>query len=771
MSKKSIFIFLSIAFCFIFTNNAAALSYQPDLTIKYDWKYVTLGGGVVNSTGDNQMAHDFIEGYKKVSYTINIYNAGDDKDKFLLWGSAGNQYWDISYTDSVGRDITSQMTSSGWTTVTLWPKEKEKINMRIIPKKGINYGQEDTFFVMAKSLSAPSKIDKVMTHLSVRFKEETKENPPQFSNPAPEKETGLSETSTVSSSQPDLEVKTCGENNYLGKNIFEAKDKIEKQISQIITNAAYGPACFNVKLTNNSAIPDSFFVKGPTVIEGNWSIDYFSFNKENQKNNINSEIIKESFSLTLNPGESQIFEIQIQPALEAINEEIEEFLIFAQSKNDINKLDYILLSIKIDTDLDKDGMSDICEKKYNLDFRNPKDGEIDIDGDGLTNQEECFYQTDPRKKDTDNDGLWDGASCEKTILYLPGSKNEHFVIAGPVLTAKGEIAREQNISFHITGNNVDYTIIKKTDDNGFAILRIPPEYLVNFGQYFIETKGNGTVWQENTFFIAPWGKIIDKKTEIGLNGAQINLFSCQGNCCQLIAQSISDENGLWDNFMVSLGNYQLKITKPGYKNFRSQIFTLKDDTLEQTISLSPVNSLGTKILLIILGLALLAILIFSIYKIWPKVSSRGELIQSFQPDGQIKLEKEEDYLGDTIYNLSGEGQTKKQYIKSDETAIFHIRIQNDGARPDKFLIRALPVETKDWQIKFFNTLHQGNEITQEIIGNGWETGTLGSGISKDIRLEIKPIGEPLAPLSLQINFISKGNPLKIDTVKAEVKII
>ncbi len=223
--------------------------------------------------------------------------------------------------------------------------------------------------------------------------------------------------------------------------------------------------------------------------------------------------------------------------------------------------------------------------------------------------------------------------------------------------------------------------------------------------------------------------------------------------------------------MVSPGNYQLKITKPGYKNFRSQIFTLKDDTLEQTISLSPVNSLGTKVLLIILGLALLAILIFSIYKIWPKVSSRGELIQSFQPDGQIKLEKEEDYLGDTIYNLSGEGQTKKQYIKSDETAIFHIRIQNDGARPDKFLIRALPVETKDWQIKFFNTLHQGNEITQEIIGNGWETGTLGSGISKDIRLEIKPIGEPLAPLSLQINFISKGNPLKIDTVKAEVKII
>lgn len=767
MWKKLIFIFLVAILCLSFTGRTLALSYQPDLTIKYGWKYLTLGKDIINTTGQEQLAHDYIKGYKSVSYLISIYNKGESKDKFLVWGSSPNQYWDVSYYDTVGRDITKEMTSSGWTTVTLWPKEKECINLKITPKKNIPYGQEDEFFVMAKSLTDPSKADKVLVHLSVRFPEEAIEaSAPQFKEPEPEIGSGSNQTLTA---QPDLEYKTCQETDYLGKNIFETKDKIKKQTSQITTNAAYGPACFNLQLTNNDAFSDTFLLKGPSLIKGNWSLDYFTFSQEN-KININDQIASESFSLTLNPGESQIFEIQIEPAREASNGEEETFLIFAQSQNDVHKIDNVLLSIKVDLDLDKDGMSDIWEEKYNLDFHNPEDSQFDPDKDGLINVNEHFYNTDPFKKDTNEDGLWDGANCQETILHLPGLKKDNLIIAGPIFLANKEIAKGQNISFHLVGKDVDFNVKEEINNNGFVTWRIPLEQLENVGHYILETQANEMVFQENSFFVGPQGQVLDKKTNEGIKGAQIELFSCQENCCYLMNQDISDEHGFWNNFLVPSGNYQLKISKSGFKDFVSPIFYLNEDSLEHKILLSPVFSLGEKIGYILLGIVLLVILLWAISKLWPKISKKAKLVSPFQPDGQIKTEKEEDYLGDTIYNLSGEGQTKEQKIKPNEKAIFHIRIQNDGARPDKFLVRCLPVETKGWQVKFFNTLHQGNEITQDILGKGWQTGTLGSGIWKDIRLEVKALSQPLSPLTVQINIISQGNPLKIDTVKAQVEL-
>ncbi len=784
--KKIIFTFLLLIFSFFLIGSAKAVSHQPDLTIQHStgwWEFETKGKDIINSTGANQMVHDHIQGYKTLVYTITIWNAGSDKDKFLLWGSKSNQYWQIIYTDSVGRDITKEITSSGWQTVTLWPGEKEEIKMKISPKKAIRYGQEDKFFVMAKSLSNPVKVDKVLAHVSIRFKEQ-KTTPSQFAQPQPK--TGAPSSAQKQAGRPDLEIKQCKEANYLGKNIFEAKDKIKKQTAQITTNLANGMACFNVKLTNIGSVADIFLFQGPTVIKGNWKINYFAITKT-KKIDITSDIIKKSYSVSLEPGKSQIFEIQITPAEEAANKEVEKFYIFAQSKNNTQNLDNALLIVKINVDLDNDGMGDIWEKKYGLDFRNPKDAEKDLDGDGLVNREEYFYRTNPKKKDSNGDGLWDGAGCLRTILYLPGKKDDHLIVAGPIFTAKGEIAKGQTISFNLTGKNVDWKTSYKINDNGLVAFRVPEDNLKNPGKYLLKTMGNEMSFQENAFFIGPWGKVLDKKTKSGIKKVQIDLFSCKEGCCQWIAHDTSQEDGSWGNFMVPPGNYQIRISNPGFKKFVSPVFYLKPDNLEHQIFLSPPVSLWAKIILIIIGIGLMGVLVWALSKLLPKAPlKKKEISLVFQPDGQIKNEKESDYLGDTIYNLTGQGQTKKQTIKSEETAVFHIRIQNDGAHPDKFIIRVgqekadiakanLPVAIpQGWQVKFFNTLYGGNDITKDIIGKGWETGMLGPGISKDIRLEARATNQKLAriiPLRLQINITSKGDPSKTDTVKAEVEFI
>ena len=64
--------------------------------------------------------------------------------------------------------------------------------------------------------------------------------------------------------------------------------------------------------------------------------------------------------------------------------------------------------INMTGDRDGDGMPDWWEKHYGLD-PGANDAAQDADGDGLTNLEEYTKHADPRKADTDGDGLADGA--------------------------------------------------------------------------------------------------------------------------------------------------------------------------------------------------------------------------------------------------------------------------------------------------------------------------------------------------------------------------
>jgi hypothetical protein len=65
------------------------------------------------------------------------------------------------------------------------------------------------------------------------------------------------------------------------------------------------------------------------------------------------------------------------------------------------------------SDMDGDGLPDSWEQEYfqNLDF----DLNDDPDNDGLTNEEEFEYKTNPNNKDTDSDGMHDGWELENEL--------------------------------------------------------------------------------------------------------------------------------------------------------------------------------------------------------------------------------------------------------------------------------------------------------------------------------------------------------------------
>jgi parallel beta-helix repeat protein len=67
----------------------------------------------------------------------------------------------------------------------------------------------------------------------------------------------------------------------------------------------------------------------------------------------------------------------------------------------------------VNNDLDGDGLPNVWETTYSLNPNDPSDANNDTDNDGLTNLQEYSNQTDPTKKDSDNDGLNDGDEVKK----------------------------------------------------------------------------------------------------------------------------------------------------------------------------------------------------------------------------------------------------------------------------------------------------------------------------------------------------------------------
>lgn len=125
--------------------------------------------------------------------------------------------------------------------------------------------------------------------------------------------------------------------------------------------------------------------------------------------------------------EPMIFQVVNQAGEAEAKTTIAEFHITFSSKNPITILDPAQFKLftepdepkgpKFDTD--KDGMPDLWEQQYGLDFLNPADAAEDPDNDGLTNLDEYLAGTDPFNTDSDGDGYDDG--FEKTFGRDPTS--------------------------------------------------------------------------------------------------------------------------------------------------------------------------------------------------------------------------------------------------------------------------------------------------------------------------------------------------------------
>ena len=141
-------------------------------------------------------------------------------------------------------------------------------------------------------------------------------------------------------------------------------------------------------------------------------------------------------------------------------------------------------------------------------------------------------------------------------------------------------------------------------------------------------------------------------------------------------------------------------------------------------------------------------------------------VASYKPDLMIKLGTETTYSGLGIINADGTNQTKSQNAAINQKVTCSFRVKNAGYLSDSFKITG-PGGGSGWSVKYID-LATGADVTSQVTGTGWLSGTMAPGTDKGVYAKIMPDSTVTSGSSktLTITAASVGNSAKIDVVKA-----
>ena len=147
---------------------------------------------------------------------------------------------------------------------------------------------------------------------------------------------------------------------------------------------------------------------------------------------------------------------------------------------------------------------------------------------------------------------------------------------------------------------------------------------------------------------------------------------------------------------------------------------------------------------------------------------RGTLsvaLAAHQPDLTIRAASASTYIGAGIINRTGAGQTAESLVKDGTAASYVIQVSNAGMTADRFTLTA-PAGGAGWSVSY-RDLAGGVDITKQLTGAGWTTGTLAAGAAASISVSVTPTAwvKPGSSNALLVFAISTADNAQADAVK------
>ena len=223
--------------------------------------------------------------------------------------------------------------------------------------------------------------------------------------------------------QPDILVAGGVNAPFRGEGLFEPEDqKVHQLISLGDTKV------FKIRVENNSTFADRLVVTGAKPEDGSYSVLYFSGNLD-----ITDSVSDEGWTTKhLTPGEGEEIEIHIK---ENTPTNVERSLLLrVHSATDVFKSDQAIAVVE--TDQDKDGMSDTWEESFWGTTTDAK-ADTDHDNDGVFDFQEFIAGTDPMEADSRPVLTIDKTPGKGTFTLRWPSKPDRFYTLQRATTANG----------------------------------------------------------------------------------------------------------------------------------------------------------------------------------------------------------------------------------------------------------------------------------------------------------------------------------------------
>ncbi len=143
----------------------------------------------------------------------------------------------------------------------------------------------------------------------------------------------------------------------------------------------------------------------------------------------------------------------------------------------------------------------------------------------------------------------------------------------------------------------------------------------------------------------------------------------------------------------------------------------------------------------------------------------------YQPDNLVKRADNTTYTGDGIYNADGTDQTASYISNFWDTKVFHVRIENDSNTVDTYNVTGTGDGGSGWTVKYYDALTGGADITFQVTGDGWSTGSLDPDGFREIRVEITGLSgadSMYEVLVTSTSTLSTHDPEELDAIKCVV---
>lgn len=155
-----------------------------------------------------------------------------------------------------------------------------------------------------------------------------------------------------------------------------------------------------------------------------------------------------------------------------------------------------------------------------------------------------------------------------------------------------------------------------------------------------------------------------------------------------------------------------------------------------------------------------------------KAAANEKAINPYRADGLIKKTAAAAYLGNNVYNTTATNQTTTANRHRGTTAVFDIKVQNDGTAPDSVKLKG-PGGTQAFAVHYYAGLTGSTDITTAVTNGTYALKNLAPGAVRIIRLVITVrSGATIGALrSWLVVASSTHDANRKDAVKARVQVV